>query len=421
MKHKNTTQNIFVNLFFLIVFLFSSTSISRSKDLCHDYMLLDGSEKLLFYGLDTTRNWWAMTAPFQDKIRLYINGSESKVYDKAWKPVFSPDGNRWAVFVNYNAFWDLLTSDSLISLNATAPGAIVYSANSEVMLYSYFKSGVETAVFNDRKLEIYNRTSRYFLDPTGNKLAFVLQQGDGKAVVSNGNQSTLYDDVNPLGFWQNGKFMYSAKTGNGWQMYRGNEPITDIYNIITEQEINSYGTVAAFIGQVISGKFRTVLISDEYYEPLIGKPFDNAYGLILHPELSLYAYSAVFNRVHYVLYNNTEYYAGDTPGNPSFTFDGEDMFFASCTNDCYFMINGRKYAIKQYIDPTYTYAMKPASQSIAFSTSSGMNVLFLSNGDMHAGMMVDKASNPRYNRFDDRYEALGVISDRLYLLTCTTN
>jgi hypothetical protein len=33
-------------------------------------------------------------------------------------------------------------------------------------------------------------------------------------------------------------------------------------------------------------------------------------------------------------------------------------------------------------------------------------------------MMVDSTFSPRYNWRMDRYEALGIINNRLYLLTC---
>jgi hypothetical protein len=37
---------------------------------------------------------------------------------------------------------------------------------------------------------------------------------------------------------------------------------------------------------------------------------------------------------------------------------------------------------------------------------------------MRSGMMTNETLNPRYNRFNDRYETLGIINNRLYLLTC---
>jgi hypothetical protein len=56
--------------------------------------------------------------------------------------------------------------------------------------------------------------------------------------------------------------------------------------------------------------------------------------------------------------------------------------------------------------------------TFAYSTGSTMVVRYLEDGDMRAGMMVNETIEPRYNRFEDRYETLGSTNNRLYLLTC---
>ena len=69
---------------------------------CFDYMLFDGSEKLVTFGMDTTDNWWAVTQPFTESYRLIVNGYKTDVYKDIRQLTFSPNAERWACFLKDN-------------------------------------------------------------------------------------------------------------------------------------------------------------------------------------------------------------------------------------------------------------------------------------------------------------------------------
>ena len=52
---------------------------------------------------------------------------------------------------------------------------------------------------------------------------------------------------------------------------------------------------------------RPILFSDEYYEPVVGKPYDGISNLALHPHIALYAYNAFEGVRSYVVFNSSEY------------------------------------------------------------------------------------------------------------------
>ncbi len=404
----------------LIMLLLCNVSIftGSEEQICNDYLLLDGSEPVVGYAMDTTDNWWAVTSPFNEKYRLVVNGDESEVYDDITRPVFSPDGSRWACFGLYNNSWYLLTRDSVVGLPATKIGEIIYSADSQTMVYSYFESELEIIRFGSKRIEALYRTGPMFLSQNGKKLAFMGRYGTSMMLNVNGREYEQFDQIIPFGFWQNGEMLYAAGSSPSWQIYKGDKPFADIYYDISEATINLDGTCAAFVTTMSSGKKYCVMISDEYYDPLAGKLYDNIYGLTLHPEIPLIAYNAVYSGINLVVLNSTEYMGGEFTGSPKFSYDGKDLLFVGCDIDCFANINGRKYVIYDNINIRQKYAFKPGSGTIAYTTGTTMIVRFLESGDLHSGMMVDEIKDIRYNWRKGRYESLGKINQRLYMLTC---
>ncbi len=413
-------MRVIFRLCILLVLLFCNISTFKGTDaeLCRDYLLLDGSEPIVGYAMDTTDNWWAITSPFQDRYRLIVNGNETDVFDDITRPVFSPDGSRWACFGLYNSSWFLLTEDEVIDLPATSAGEIVYSADSKTMAYSFYESELEIIRFGSKSLEVLYRTGQMFVSQTGQKLAFMGWRGRSMVLNVNGRESEPFDTIIPFGFWHNGQMLYAAGGSPSWQIYKGDNPLSDVYFDISEVSINLNGTCAAFIATLASGRKASVMISDDYYDPLIGKTYDAIYGMAIHPELPLIAYNAMYNGINFVVLNSTEFFGGEFTGNPMFSHDGMDLLFVGCDSDCFANINGRRYVIYNDINVRQKYAIKPGSGTIAYTTGAAMIVRFLESRELHAGMMVDEVSYIRYNWRDDRYESLGKINQRLYMLTC---
>lgn len=404
-------------LLFLSIFIVSS--FVAKSDLCEDFLLWDGSEPIKAYGMDSTFNWWAITEPFNDRYRLVVNGIESETYLDLTTPVFSPGGNRWATFVNYNGLWDLMTEDTIYRLNASKPGEVTFSTLNEKIAYSYFEGDLEQVVIGENKYDVFNRTGRLIISPWGNSIAFAAERGSYKVVNINGRESDQYDDIIPAGFWHDGKFVYAVQNGFNWEIMKGEEPMSDDYKSVNELIINYNGTVmgASIVG--FDERARAILFSDEYYEPLIGRSYDAVSDVALHPHLPLIAYNAEEAGNFYVVFSNTEYFASRfTRGIPMFTHDGSEMYFFGCNIDCFININGKRYDIPTVIDVQSTYVVEPGTKTVAFTTTSSLVVRFLETNMLHSGMMVDACGPPRYNWRDDRYEAIGRISERLYLLTC---
>jgi hypothetical protein len=389
-----------------------------NAELCKDFMLLDGSEEVASYGMDTTGHWWVVTRPFTSQYRLIVDGKETGAYNSIKNLTFSPDGKRWACFAESVTNWFLLTNDTIISLYCTDVGEINFSGNSEILAYSYFDGDEETLILGSHRYRIYYRYGSFYLSFFGDKIAFMGVRS-GKYVLNiNGNETTGYDKILPMGFTYDNKFMYAAANGSAWQLFKDFNSFSDTYMNVTEVAMNREGTVAAALLRRTQNEMVAVLISDDYWEPLIGRAYDAIEGLTLHPDLPLIAYTAYDSDKRFVVQNSTEYFAGQTSGKPRFTYDGTELYFVGCAFDCFININGKQYKFLNDMEVSYDYAHKPGTSTVAYSTSSNMMLNFLDTKELRSGMMVDEIISPRYNWRTDRYEALGRINNRIYMLTC---
>lgn len=402
----------------VFIAIFFSISEQSKAEKCYDFQLLNGIDELVDFGLDSTGHWWAVTAPFEGQYNMIIDGGESNDYIDLNQLKFSPDGNSWAYFGETQVGWELVSNDTIIELNATKIGEIVFSPNSEVMAYTYFEGDDEVINIGGKIIRVLNRTGRLYLSWGAEKYAFVGMRNDMYVLNINGSESYMYDEITPVGFWNDGTFLYAARSGNQWEIYYQDEAISEMFESINEVKINLFGTVAVFLARDLVGNAVSVLISDDYYDPQIGASYDWAGGLALHPDTELFAYKAMLNNIYYVVFNNTEYSGGEITGEPMFTHDGSEMYFIGCNVDCFVKVNGTRHPILVEVDAGYPYAKKPGSQTLAYASSSAMVILDLMSRELYSGMMVDATIPPIYNWRNSRYETLGSINNRLYLLTC---
>ncbi|ROL59391.1 WD40 repeat domain-containing protein [Bacteroidetes/Chlorobi group bacterium ChocPot_Mid] len=407
-------------LFFIVLILFATELTGQQH--CYDYLLLDGSEQLVTFGMDTTKNWWAITEPFSGNYRLTINGIAQKDYKEIRQLTFSPDGNHWAYFSRDNSQWYLNTNDTIIPLPGSDVGQIDYSPNSQKMAYSYFEGYDEIIIIGEKRFREYQRDFKsnptIYLSQNAEKYAWVVKRGSGFALNISGKETNVFDEILPIGFWYDGKMLYACRSFNLWEIYKGNELISSNYSQVFEASINLKGNVAAVL-VAQTGKQFAVLISDEYYEPLTGNRYDYVSNLILHPYLPMIAYNANLYQNNLVVLNSTEFAGGkEQTGTPEFTYDGEELFFIGCDLHCFVNINGRKYPLNNEVSLDRYYAKKPGSNTIAYVTNTSMIVRDFEKEQLYSGMMVDNLVSPRYNWRNGVYEALGSINNRLYLLTC---
>jgi hypothetical protein len=394
------------------------TNFCYSKK-CFDYQLLDGAEPLLSYGMDTTYHWWAITQPFDGFKRLIVDGEELSSVRNLTIPEFSQDGSRWASFMEDNSGWILVDQDSSWRINTTKPGTITYSPDSDVMAYSYFEGEtLEKIVIGEKELSIFDRSSQIILSQTGSKYAFLTNRSGLITLNIDGRSSGVYDEIKPFGFMYDDSFLWAAAIGGNWHVYRDFEQISEAYNFVDFGQINPIGTIATYVAELLSGQYVAVIINDEYKDPLETNRFDFITNLTLHPYEPIIAFEGIFNGNFNIYMNTVPYEAGTQNSIPKFTHDGEDLFFIGCRIDCFANVNGRKYPLRvnRFIDRVI--AVKPNSKTFAFNTNSALVVRDMEKVELWSGMMVNETIEPRYNRFDDRYETLGVVNNRLYLLTC---
>lgn len=395
------------------------TSISYTQEQkCFDFMLLDGAEPILTYGMDTTDNWYAITEPFQNRYRLIVNGSELQSMLNVTVPIFSQDGKRWAAFAEDNSGWMLFTESDMYSFNATQVGDIAFSENSKALAYSYFETTLEIIKLGDLEFSDYRKKEGLWVDHKGEQVAYIIQNSNQEVLKVNGEQINSFDKIYPVGFWEDGKIVYVGVFGSYYQVYKGKEAISDTYSNVPEIKINRKGNVLAYIARLMNNRYVAKLISDEYNAPIISERYDNISTLTLHPTEAIMAYSAVLYNAFTINMNLTEYYSGENNSIPNFTWNGEELYFLGCRINCFFSINGQNTNTQMTLPVDKYYARKPNSDSFAYNTGSSIIVRYLSTGEMRSGMMTSETINPRYNRFNDRYETLGIINNRLYLLTC---
>jgi hypothetical protein len=365
--------------------------------------------------MDTTSNWWAVTQPFTSGYRLYVDGQKSDVYSRLRSLTFSPDGNRWACFARSNTQWNLLTNDGVKPLPGDSVGEILFSPNSEALVYSYYEGEHETIIYGERSVRVLRRFGKLFTSSGGERIAFMGYRGDDLVLNVNGVETSAYANIMPIGFWYDGEFVYAAGNGSIWEIFKGSKAISEPYVSISQAAINLQGNVLGATVKLSSGKMMALMISDEYSEPLTGRPYDEVSNLTIHPSVPLIAYAAKRETGYCVVMSSTEYDCGESKAVPIFTHNG-DLYFWGCNINCYVSINGKAYKTNSTLDGYYV--MKPGSRTIAYTSSTSLAIRYLDRDDMAAGMMVDQTFTPRYNWRTGRYEALGRINQRLYLLTC---
>lgn len=420
-KYNGTIMKKKSGLFIIIIILLFLLGSNKShSNRCSDTLMLDGSEPLVSYGIDTTGVWWALTQPYTNSFRMTINGKSSETLLDIRSFVISPNGDNWAYFGRDNTQWNIFTRDKKISIPSTAePTELMFSPSGNLLAYAYSESGLETIVYGDKKIMVYQRDGPFFLNYWGNSIAFTGYRSNRKTIIIDGKESQLFDDITPIGFWYDNTFLYVGRNGNQWEIYQSDKNISEALKFIADVSINKQGTVAAVTAGRFSNDMVAFLISDDYYEPLISKPYEAIEGLVLHPELPMLGFKARVSSKELVVFSSTEYSGGSSfTGNPMFTHDGSELYFLGCDFDCFFNVNGKKYNINESQMSNLIYAKKPNSPTVAYSTNSALVVRFLEKKELVAGKMVDFTVQPIYNWRSGQYEALGVINNRLYKMVC---
>lgn len=408
-------KRFLVFCFFAFILLFPGVLWTEK---CKDFLLFDGSEKLVNYGIDTTGNWWILSQPYTNEYRYIINGMQCNTYKSVSQIVFSPDGERWLFFGRDNTNWNLVLPDTTISCIAQEIVDYGFAPNSQNYYYAIRNGNQTTVYYNNRTDNIINFSGKIYPNRTGNKIAFVLRRGELEHLVADGIETEAFDEIKPLGFWNDDLFVFAGRRGYLWEIYRGPKPITEQFSQLIDMKINLEGTVAAFLIRNTAGNAYAILYSDEFNEPVYSKPYDAVSHLALHPTEALISFSATKNLANYVVYGGVEYPLGEFSAIPKFTFDGSEIYYLYCNIECYLYVDGKRFTLPLNLNPENIIARIPNTATIAYSNSNSMVMYNYNNNIQYSGIMVDSIIQPIYNSKTGEYQALGSIGNKLYLLTC---
>jgi len=413
---KKRHNAIFVLL--ILIMLIGITRMAKS-DVCSDSLIYDGFEDVVKIGMDTTGHHWIITRPTKGYFRIIIDGQASNQFQAFKNFKFSPDGNRWACFAKDNVTWNIMTNDTIYELYCDEVLNLGFSPNSQVLYYAYKIGSQVYYQIGDKNIRGIGGTGDIYVSWGAERYAIGERRGGKMTYKLQGWETPPYDEIKPVGFWNDGSFIYIVKLGNFWEIYKDKESISESYINVSEYAINLTGTAAGFLARRTRSNAVGILLSDDYYEPLITKSYEYVSGLALHPHIDLMAFKAIYNNSEFIVLSNTEYAGGQENGNPHWTHDGSQLYFSGCATDCFINIDGRRYNLNQMFDRMEDFVVKPNSNTIAYSTSTTLVVRDLISGTLYSGMMVDYMTNPIFSWRDNAYLALGVINRRVFLMKCS--
>lgn len=413
------------NIIILLIMIFTTYLYTMPFSYSQEYteeLLLDGLDSLVSFGIDTTGHWWACTMPFKDRYRVYIDSFQSELYEEVLDLNISPDGMQWAFWGIQAGGINLIYRDEFgvinkLPLNATDVGDIVYSPDGIQFAYTYFQGENEIINLPFKQIAVVNRNSnKLFIDNSGNQYAFVGQRGEKYVININGKESTIYDNIKPIGFWHKGTFIYAAFNGSSWEIINGTKTIGTSYWRVIDNQVNKYGSVMAVLVQLSTGRCMSITFSDEYYEPIYGRTYDDTWGLALHPKDVLIGYGAKEHHKYYLLQNRTEYYATENISAPFYSHNGDELIFIGMGEyGPYISVNGHRTDIRIGLYTDDIIAKKPNSETLAFTNNISLHLYDYKRNILKSGNMYDYLSNAIYNRRNNSYEALATIYNRLYL------
>lgn len=396
------------------IFFVSASHAQR----CNDSLAYDGFEDVASMGIDSTGNYWILTQPTEGYYRLIVNGIQSEQYQNIKHLTFSPDGKKWAFFAKDNVTWYLITNDKKLEIYCDNVVNLGFSPNSEVIYYVYLVGSEHHFVIGNKTIKATGAIGDVYLSYGAERFAIGIRRGGMTYYQLQGWETPQYDDIKPVGFWNDGSFIYIVKIGDSWEIYKDRNSISERFWGINDYAINLTGTVAGFLVRRSQNTSAGVLLSDDYYEPLITKSYESVSSLALHPHIPLMAFKAMDAENYYIVMSNTEYAGGRETGTPKWTHDGSQLFFSGCATDCFVNVNGRRFNLFQMFDMLDNFVMKPGSNTIAYSTSSSFIVRYLETKELVAGKMVDYIITPIYSWRHNAYMTLGLISNRVYLMQC---
>lgn len=400
----------------MVVILVVTSVVAAAQ--CDDELLLDGSEPLVDAQLDTTGLWWAITAPYAGQQRLIINGYRSASYDRISRPVLSADGKHWTAWVQRAGMWELLVDTVAIPLRCAQPRALLFAPNAAVIAVSCMEGSVEIIAHRTKQYSAIRRVSELLLSPDGAHIAWTEQLPQQQRLVVDGRAIATADEVLLAGFWGNERPLYAQRAGGQWRIMRDTELVAGPFERVRQLLTNRTGTAAVAHVQNL-GWHSVLLLSEDYMRPLLSQQYDSIWSVVLHPYLPQYGALASRQGNFFLLHSGTEYGIGRVPlSRVSFGPDGSELYGLGCDVDCFLVLDGQRMQLGQDLSPSQVITRRPGSKTFSYSTPTNLFVRRTDKAIFTYSRMCDQVLPPIYNRRRSRYEALGIVQGRLYLLTC---
>ncbi|MCO6467008.1 MAG: hypothetical protein J5I53_10370 [Bradyrhizobiaceae bacterium] len=386
---------------------------------CTDELLLAAKGTLVKYDIDTTGHWWAITQPFERYQQLVVDGEDYGTWDSVEVPVFAYDGSRWAARVVRSGEYAIVTETD--TLRRTKPvSGVRFAAQGTQLWWIEHEGNVSTITDGDRTYTTTYPIESIHLDPMGVAVAWVERRPELSVLMRNGAEIARAQQLTLYGVWNDLQCLYSTSTANQTTLFVGETELASDIKRMFKVTVNPMATVVAWQSADAIGQVRTYLYTDTYAQPWEGPVVDSPdQQLALSPFDALVAYRTIRHGAKLVGYNSAMYPGGQQTSPPVFSHDGAVMVYCSKDNGDYVVVNGKRLVVKAGVPTTDLVAVNPSGTSVAWCSGTTLVTVDLEFSRMQMGMMCDTMGRAIYDWRTGTFKALGVMSGRLYLLTCT--
>ncbi len=404
-------------MFAIAITAFTLASAQRSPE---DLMVLDNTEPIVRYGLDSTGSWWAVTQPFNQLINVYINGRRYGPFSSAITPKFSADGSTWTFAFVRDLQAYVRTPRGEQPITAESVVGVSYAPLNPVPWVEYNLSDARMITDGTRTYTTTNAIGFAQFNPTGTVVWHTARRGSQVALVRNGIDNFVYDEILLTGVWSDARPVFAARIGSSWTVFVGEQEIEANLQRVLDLTVNAFGTVLAFNGARSGSPANSYMYTDEYRNAWSGPNLDVANDLVLSPCCDLIAVTGIMQGgARVVMFNSANYPAGAQSSIPSFSYDGAHMAFVGNDGEGFVSMDGKRNTVKGGgIATSSRVAVSPTGRSVAWASGSTLVVYDIVGERMGLGKMCDTmGTNVIFNRRTSEYQALGVFGGRLFLLS----
>lgn len=299
-----------------------------------------------------------------------------------------------------------------------AADSIGFAPNAAVVAIGCMEGSAEIIAHRDKQYTAVRRVSGLLLSPDGAHIAWTEKLQQQQRLVVDGREVATADEFLLAGFWSNQRPLYAQRAGGQWRIMRDTELVAGPFERVRALNVNRTGTAAVAHVQNL-GWHSVLLLSEDYERPLPSQQYDSVWSVVLHPYLPQYGALASRQGNFFLLHSGTEYGIGRFPlERVSFTPDGSELYGLGCDVDCFLVLDGQRLPLGQDLSPAQVIARRPGSKTFSYSTPTNLFVRRTDKATFTYSRMCDHVLPPIYNRRRGRYEALGIVQGRLYLLSC---